>query len=100
MTQDGLPALSDHSEQHRITLDAERHLFRVDVDGSVAALGEMGPRLEIKTPSPDAAATALDAVNGSGEAKVIPWRGLELLSRPCSATALRATALCRTENSK
>ncbi len=79
MTEAGLPAPRDVSEHHRITLDAERHLFRVHRDGSVAALGEMGPRLEIKTPSPEAAATALAAVNGSDEAKVVPWRGLELL---------------------
>jgi hypothetical protein len=80
MTSDGHPALMGEClEQHRMTLDSERHLFRVRGDGTLAYLGDMGPRLEVKTPAPGAVAAALAAVNAGEEARVVPWRGLELI---------------------
>jgi hypothetical protein len=40
------------TEHHRVTLDVERHLFRLDGE-EPTYLGDLGPRLEIKAPSPD-----------------------------------------------
>jgi hypothetical protein len=73
------PTAKFFSESHRVTLDPERHLFRVGGDGNIKHLGEMGPRLEIKTPEGDGVVTALQSINFDGAIRCLPYRGLELL---------------------
>jgi hypothetical protein len=66
------------TEHHRVTLDLERHLFRLDREQPIY-LGDLGPRLEIKAPSPDEVRAVQDGL-GIGKLGIrLPYRSLELV---------------------
>jgi hypothetical protein len=91
MSAGGAPApRSEISERHRVTLDEERHLFRVRDGGTVSYLGEMGPRLEIKSPSAAAIGAVLATINADETIRVIPYRGIELLFQSFLSDAIAA----------
>jgi hypothetical protein len=62
----------------RVTIDHERALFRV-VGGALRPLGEMGPRVEIKTPDAEEADRVLELLNPDGLLRRLRYRSLELL---------------------
>lgn len=66
-------------ERHRVTVDEERHLFRISEDGRVRFLGELGPRIEVKAPSRAEVLAAVRAVDPNGVLKHVPNRSLALL---------------------
>jgi hypothetical protein len=75
------PLLGDRvpSERERMTIDVERHLFRMAGRDEPAYLGDLGPRLEIKAPcQPDCDAVA-ERLGVNGLVRHLPYRSLELL---------------------
>jgi hypothetical protein len=67
------------SEHERVTIDVERHLFRLAGRDEPVYLGDLGPRLEIKAPSQ---ADVDDIADRLGVAQLVhhlPYRSLELL---------------------
>ncbi|MBB5395658.1 hypothetical protein [Mucilaginibacter sp. AK015] len=66
-------------ELNRITLDFERYLYVVNPDRELLFLGEMGPRLEIKSPTNAAVELVLALINRDGLMKEMNYRSLELL---------------------
>jgi hypothetical protein len=79
------------SEHERLTVDVERHLFRLADRPQPTYLGDLGPRLEIKAPSREECDTVATDVGVAGLARHLPYRSLELvfqdLLRDAIATA-------------
>ena len=66
------------TEHHRVTLDLERHLFRLDSE-QPTYLGDLGPRLEMKTPAPEEVQTVQEALGVADLCVRLPYRSLELV---------------------
>lgn len=66
------------TEHHRVTLDLERHLFRLDRE-QPSYLGDLGPRLEIKAPSLDEVEGVQDGLGVRELCVRLPYRSLELV---------------------
>ena len=66
------------TEHHRVTLDLERHLFRLDGE-QPTYLGDLGPRLEIKTPRPEEVEEVQEGLKVGGLCVRLPYRSLELV---------------------
>jgi hypothetical protein len=73
------PPFGDAAERMRVTLDRDRHLFRLAPDGSVIALGQLGPRLEIKGPTQTIVQRQRHILDPEGSIRRRPNRSLELL---------------------
>jgi hypothetical protein len=75
------PLLGDRpaSERERITIDVERHLFRLAGRDVPAYLGDLGPRLEIKGPERADVDAIADKLGVTGLVANLPFRSLELL---------------------
>ncbi|QHS56042.1 hypothetical protein GWR56_11030 [Mucilaginibacter sp. 14171R-50] len=71
--------ICEERELNRITLDFERYLYVVNPDKGLVFLGEMGPRLEIKSPTNVAVELVLALINRDGLMKEMNYRSLELL---------------------
>lgn len=69
----------DETERHRVTIDLERHLFRLAESDAPVYLGDLGPRLEIKAPSPDEVRRVQEALGVTDLTAHLPFRSLELL---------------------
>jgi hypothetical protein len=67
------------AEAMRLTVDLDRWLFRLEEDGTVALLGQIGPRIEIKGPTSRVVERVRRAVDPGGLLKRTPNRSLELL---------------------
>jgi hypothetical protein len=66
------------TEHHRVTLDLERHLFRLDGE-QPTYLGDLGPRLEIKAPGPEEVEAVQDGLGVRELCVRLPYRSLELV---------------------
>jgi hypothetical protein len=67
------------AEAMRVTVDLERHLFEIDMAGAVTALGQLGPRIEIKGPMPESVESMRRALDPDLLLRRYPNRSLELL---------------------
>jgi hypothetical protein len=82
------------TEHHRVTLDLERHLFRID-DEEPIYLGDLGPRLEIKAPAPDEVRAVQDGLEVADLCVRLPYRSLELVFQEL---LLRRLSVARTSS--
>lgn len=83
-----LAADTKDTEHHRVTLDLERHLFRLAGTEEPAYLGDLGPRLEIKAPTADEIEQVQRVLAVSDLAAHLPYRSLELLFQDLLLSAL------------
>ncbi|MES2058987.1 MAG: hypothetical protein V4564_23810 [Pseudomonadota bacterium] len=74
-----LAADTASSEAERVTVDLDRHLFRLTDDGLVRPLGQLGPRLEFKGPTQRWIERSREVVDADALARRRPNRALELL---------------------
>jgi hypothetical protein len=73
------PPFDEAAEAMRVTVDSDRHLFHLDGDGSIAGLGQLGPRIEIKGPSEQIVEKLRRRLDPRGTIRRKPNRSLELL---------------------
>jgi hypothetical protein len=67
------------SERERMTIDTERHLFRLAGRAEPVYLGDLGPRLEIKAPTQDDVDEIAQRLGVTTLVRHLPYRSLELL---------------------
>lgn len=67
------------AEAMRVTVDSDRHLFRIDGQGCLEALGQLGPRVEIKAPARETVERMRANLDPERMMKRQPNRSLELL---------------------
>jgi hypothetical protein len=67
------------SERERMTIDMERHLFRLAGRSEPTYLGDLGPRLEIKAPTQDDVDAIAAQLGVEALVRHLPYRSLELL---------------------
>ncbi len=67
------------AEARRVTVDLDRHLFRLAADGEVRLLGQLGPRIEFKGPTQAWVDQSRVAVDADHLVRRRPNRALELL---------------------
>lgn len=74
-----LDRAAEDTEAHRVTLDLERHLFRLAGRSRPTYLGDLGPRLEIKAADPAEVEQLQTALGVGGLTRTLRYRSLELL---------------------